>query len=368
MLQPSGDDATMKSIVVGSPSQNRATFTPTNAQSYFYSQLNCFNAGTKYGGISLRIKAPAGSSFTVEMGYNKNCGDANPQVIDVTTKQLGWTFDGTEQLYSFKWSQFAGLDATKLNDILFSGFTKAIVLGPIAMYYGNTPSEYVVAPTASVYAPSSTVAATTGTAVAKVVDKFTVQDSNAMGFWHGYDDGMGVVWGTNKVTITSTDPDYAFYTQISASCTDYTSYNGAYVHIAYSGSTSFTIALQQHNSQCNENINPYPATWDEVEASRYASNGNIYIPMSHFNIDKTKSIGFAFKGWFTTAPTTFTLVEFVNTVPAGWQVESKLPSGNLVFACTRVSFPTVFFVSANLFSPTLLLSALMMVIHNTLSK
>jgi peptidoglycan/xylan/chitin deacetylase (PgdA/CDA1 family) len=335
LLQPSGDDATMKSIVVGAPAPNRATFTPTNKNSYFYSQLNCFNAGTKYGGISLRINAPAGSSFTIELGYVQTCGSTTPSVVDVTTTALGWTFDGTEKLYTLKWSQFAGVDSTKLNHFLITGFTKAISLGPIALYLGSTPSEYVVAPTASVYAPSQTVAAPAGTAAAKVIDKFANKDSNALGFWHGYDDGMTVTWGTNQVKIVSTDPDYAFYTQISAECSDFTSYEGSYLHIAYSGSTSFTIALQQHNTACNENINPYPATWDEVEASRYASNGNIYIPMSHFKIDKTKSIGFALKGWYTTAATTLTLVELVSSVPSGWQVDSKLPTGNLIFACKR---------------------------------
>ena len=67
MLEPSSDDATMKSIVVGSPSANRVTLTPKDTSSYFYSQVGCIIAKTVYGGISLRIKAPAGTTFTVEL-------------------------------------------------------------------------------------------------------------------------------------------------------------------------------------------------------------------------------------------------------------------------------------------------------------
>jgi peptidoglycan/xylan/chitin deacetylase (PgdA/CDA1 family) len=146
---------------------------------------------------------------------------------------------------------------------------------------------------------------------------------------------MTLTWGQNQLMVMSPDPDYSLYTQVAATCADWSGYDGNYVHISYVGSTSFSIGLQQHNSQCNENISPYPETWDEVEASRYARNGEIYIPISHFNIDKSRVIGFSFKSWFGTAATIFKLVEIVSAVPPGWNIPSKLPTGNLIFYCTR---------------------------------
>jgi peptidoglycan/xylan/chitin deacetylase (PgdA/CDA1 family) len=334
MLLPTSDDATMKSVVVDQIN-HRGTFTPTSASSYWYTQLGCFNAAGKYDGISLRIKAPAGTSFTVELGYQSSCGNAAQTNIDVTTKALGWTFDGTEKLYSFKFSQFAGLDASKLSTLLFYGTKQTFTLGPISMYCSGSVSEYVVPASSTVAAPSSTVAAPSGTAAAFVLDNFSNKNTNTQGFWHGGDDDLTLTWGTKQVKIVSSDPDYAFYSQFSASCKDLTSYQGSYLHIKYSGSLQFSIALQQHNPTCNESVAPFPETWDEVEASRYGSNGDIYVPISHFNIVKTRVIGVALKSWFTTAATTISLIEIVPSVPAGWQVESKLPTGQLVFACKR---------------------------------
>jgi peptidoglycan/xylan/chitin deacetylase (PgdA/CDA1 family) len=331
---PTSDDGTLKSIVVD-PTKNRGTFTNTGTNNYWYTKLNCLNAANKYGGASMRIKAAAGTTFQVQVEYVKNCGDATPVTLSLTTAQLGWTFDNTEKLYSFKFSQFAGVDITKLDTILFAAISKPIVVGPISLFCGNTASEYIVAPQSTIQAPTSTVAAPTGTAAAFVIDKFANKDSNALSAWHGYDDGMTVTWGTGSVKIVSNDPDYAFYTQFDGNCKDVRAYDGNYLHIKYSGSTAFSVALQQHNTACNADIAPYPATWDEVEAGRYASNGDIYIPMSHFNINKQYAIGIALKSWYTTAATTFTLVEIVKSVPATFQVQSKLPTGNLVFACTR---------------------------------
>jgi peptidoglycan/xylan/chitin deacetylase (PgdA/CDA1 family) len=118
-------------------------------------------------------------------------------------------------------------------------------------------------------------------------------------------------------------------------CADMRSYSGAYLHIAYSGSNKFSVAMQQHNSQCNEKIAPFPETWDSLEAARYASATDIYMPINHFNINLTRSVGFALKGFYTTEPTTISKIEIVDKVPNGWIMPSKLPSGRLVFACTR---------------------------------
>lgn len=144
-----------------------------------------------------------------------------------------------------------------------------------------------------------------------------------------------VTYATGKLTIQFTSSDLAFYTQFTDSCRDMNNYNSEYLHIAYSGSNAFSIALQQHNAACNENISPYPETWDEVEASRYASATDIYVPLSHFNINKTRSVGFAFKGFTSTTATVLTKVEIVKTVPSGVTIPAKVPTAPLIFACTR---------------------------------
>lgn len=333
LLQPSSDDATMKSVVVA---DNRVTLTPANRESYWFTQVGCTDAKNIYGGISMRIKAPPGTVFTVELGYKRNCADEDIKTVDVPTTTLNWAFDGTEKLYSLKWSQFPGVDASKLNTLLFSGLNRAVTVGPIALYCGDWLSEYI-AP----YKPSerptpvATVPAPAGTHAPLVIDQFTGNDANALGFWHGGDEGLEMTWGNKEVKLVANDPDYAFYTQFAAGCKDITEYEGSYLHIAYSGSNAFSIALQQHNSQCNEKIAPYPETWDEIEAARYASASDIYVPISHFKIEKRRAIGFAIKSWYKTAPTTLRKIEIVPSVPAGFAIPSKLPSGQLIFACKR---------------------------------
>jgi peptidoglycan/xylan/chitin deacetylase (PgdA/CDA1 family) len=333
MLEPTSDDGTMTSLVVAN---NRVTITPKDTSSYFYSQTGCTNAKTAvYGGISLRIKAPAGTTFSIELQSSASCSTDSTVNSGQTSSQLGWTFDGTEKLYSIPFSKFTNLDTSKLVTVFFSGFTKPVSFGPMAFYCGNTATEYIVTSTSSTAGPSSTVPAPSGTAAALVVDKFASQGSNALGFWHGGDDGMGLTWGSSKLTIRSTDADYSFYTQVSSSCSDFTKYKGSYLHIAYSGTVAFTVALQQHNSACSETIAPFPETWDSLEASRYASNGHIYIPMSHFNINLQRTIGIALKGFYKADAVTFSVIEIVPSVPAATRIPSKLPSGNLAFACKR---------------------------------
>lgn len=324
----------MTSVVV---SKNHVTLTP-KAGSYFYSNFGCLNAANKYGGISLRIKAAAGTTFTVELQTSATCDSTAFVGHDRTTAQLGWTFDGTEKLYSIPFSAFTGLDTTKLTSVLFDTFNnRAVTFGPMAFYCGNTPSEYVLPPTSTAADPSSTIPIATTTASAIVVDQFANPDANALGFWHGGDDPTQYKMTGGKLTITFNDPDLSFYTQLSGSCRDMSTYNGAYLHIAYTGSNLFTVALQQHNSACNEAIAPYPETWDDVEARRYASATDIYIPLSHFNIVKTRVIGIALKAFQTTTATVVSKIEIVPTVPSSFTgtISAKVPTAPLFFACTR---------------------------------
>ncbi|KAF1995543.1 carbohydrate esterase family 4 protein [Amniculicola lignicola CBS 123094] len=335
LLEPTSDDGTMTSLVVGTPSKNRLTITPKNTDGYFYTQLGCTNAKNKYGGISFRIKAPAGTTFSVQLESSTSCNPESSVNGVQTTAQLGWTFDGTEKVYSFPFTKFSAVDTAKLTTLFFSGFSKAVSFGPLAMYCGSTASEYIVTTTSAPAGPSSTVAAPTGTAAALVIDKFANANSNALGFWHGGDEGMTLTYASNKLTLKSPDADYSFYTQVSASCSDFTKYAGSYLHIAYSGSTAFTVALQQHNSGCNDAVAPFPETWDSAEAARYAKNGHIYIPMNHFKIELKRTIGIAIKGFFKADPVTFSVIEIIPSVPAGTTIPNKLETGDLAFACKR---------------------------------
>ncbi|KAI5921699.1 glycosyl hydrolase [Camillea tinctor] len=334
MIEPTSDDGTMQSIIVSN--DNRVTLTPSGTDSYFYSKTTCVNAKDLYGGISMRINAPRGTSFEIQLSSPTNCGDEeDTSVATQSTSDLGWSFDGTEKLYSIPLSKFSGLDLTKVTTIFFSGFNNAVIFGPMSFYCGSTPSEYIVPATTAPAGPTSTVPAPSGTASALVIDDFASADANTLGFWHGEDEGMSLTWGNKKLTIKSSDPDYAFYTQVSGTCRDMTSYEGSYLHIVYSGSNRFSVALQQHNSACDEGIMPFPETWDSLEASRYASASDIYMPISHFNIERTRVLGLAIKGFYTTDSVVLSKIEIVPSVPAGFTIPNKLPSGNLVFACKR---------------------------------
>ncbi|CCF35086.1 glycosyl hydrolase [Colletotrichum higginsianum] len=334
MLQPSSDDGTMKKIEVGG---NRVTLTPNKPDtSYFYSKTACTNAQAKgYGGISFRIKASSGTTFGVQLASATTCSGEDTSFGFQTTRELGWTFDGTEKLYSLPFSKFTTIDLSKVSSILFTTLSGPVQFGPMAFYCGTTPSEYIVKTLPLTSTSVSTVAAPRGTAAAKLIDDFSAQNLNSLGQWHGGDNDAAVTWVKGKVTLKAPDADFAYYTQFENTCADITAYDGSYLHIAYSGSNKFTIAMQQHNSQCNEAIAPFPETWDSLEAARYATGNNIYIPMSHFNIVRSRVVGLAFKGFYTNEAVTLTKIQIVSSVPDNVHIPSKLPSGNLVFACKR---------------------------------
>lgn len=332
LLKSSSDDGTMKSIVV---QNNRVTFTPKDTDSYFYTQLGCINA-EEYGGISLRISAPAGSTFNVQLSSTKGaCGSEQTTDIVLTTKQLEWTFNGKEQLYSIPFSKFKGVDWSKFEMIFISNLRKAVTFGPMALYCGNDVVEYVPPEVVEPSEPTETVPAPASKATNLVIDKFGNQDTNALNQWHGADEGMTLTFQRNTMTLKTNDSDLMWVTQVAETCKDLTEFDGSYLHVAYTGSNLFTIALQQHNEKCNNDIYPYPETWDSLEASRYSTKTDIYIPMNHFNVDRKRAIGFAFKGFYSTTPTVFSKIEIVNEIPKDFTIPEKLPSGQFIFACKR---------------------------------
>jgi peptidoglycan/xylan/chitin deacetylase (PgdA/CDA1 family) len=130
-------------------------------------------------------------------------------------------------------------------------------------------------------------------------------------------------------------PDYAFTTLLSNGCRDLRTYAGAYLHIAFSGHTKFSVALQQNNVQCSDRVAPFPETRDSLDAARYATGNDIYIPISHFNINLQRVSSVAIRSVWSTDPLVLTRVEIVPSIPSAVRIPEKLPSGSLVFACTR---------------------------------
>ncbi|KAI8265855.1 Chitin deacetylase [Colletotrichum sp. SAR11_239] len=330
LLLPTGDDDTMQSRVVNN---NHITLTPKSTDAYFFSQVGCVDA-TTYGGVSVWIKASAGTTFKIELTSKTTCDGAITATSIQTTAQLGWTFDGTEKLYSFPFSKFSGLNLSKLRSIVLSAPSNAITLGPLSLYCGSTPSGWVVPTATSPAGPTSTVPAPAATASALVIDTFSSSSTNSLGFWHGGED-MNLSWGSSRLTISAPASDYAFTSLLSNGCRDLRGYSGSYLHIAYSGHTKFSVALQQHNSQCNSGVAPYPETRDSLEAGRYATGSDIYIPISHFNINLQRVSSVAIRSVYSTESFVLTKVEIVPSIPSGVSIPSKLPSGTLVFSCTR---------------------------------
>jgi peptidoglycan/xylan/chitin deacetylase (PgdA/CDA1 family) len=337
LLEPSSDDGTMQSITV---SDHTVHLLPINASSYFYTELPCVDGNTTYGGASLRVKAAKGTKFSLALYSQSTCGGDDDEFSDpISTTDLGWTFDGTMQLFSIPFAKFTGFDPGHLSTIFLQSFSGPVTFGPIELYCGTTVQEYVATSTPVPQFTSYSVPAPTGTATPLILESGSSLGSantNAAGFWHGADEGLSVTYRGSHMTISANDSDYAWYTTVSDTCADMTSYSMSYLHIQYSGSNKFTVAMQQHNQWCNTSMNPYPETWDSLEAGRYGNSSDMFFPVDHFKINMTRVAAVALKGFYDFEhPTDILKVELVNSVPRGWSVPNKLPSGDLLFACKR---------------------------------
>jgi peptidoglycan/xylan/chitin deacetylase (PgdA/CDA1 family) len=131
-----------------------------------------------------------------------------------------------------------------------------------------------------------------------------------------------------------------FISSVGEGCVDFTGYKDHFLHVTFSGSDRFSISLQQHNQECDESIRPFPATWDSVQASRYAANNgtDIYIPMSHFKIDMPRATAFALESFVTNDTTYIYKMELLPptllpvTAPKG---VPKLESGVIRVGCQK---------------------------------
>lgn len=176
------------------------------------------------------------------------------------------------------------------------------------------------------------------------IDTFSNNATNALGHWHGPQEALNLTTLPGSVTLYPNDPDQAYHTQLSpAQCFNLLPYKDRYLHVVFSGPSAFGISLTQHNLACDPSLHPYPETWDTVEAARYQagpgpsnSTNDIYIPLSHFNIDLHRVVSIGFSGFYTPDPVTFYRVDLVleSALPASFKVPPKLPSGTLDLRCT----------------------------------
>ncbi|RAL61431.1 hypothetical protein DID88_009361 [Monilinia fructigena] len=113
MLQPSSDDGTMSpvagrvdtatSVIVAN---NHVTLTSrADGSSYWFTMLGCLKATSVYGGIGMTIKAAKGTKLGIELQTSRTCDSNNPTLIDVSSADLEWTFDGTEKFYTIPFSK-----------------------------------------------------------------------------------------------------------------------------------------------------------------------------------------------------------------------------------------------------------------------
>ena len=174
-----------------------------------------------------------------------------------------------------------------------------------------------------------------------VIDEFEHNDYNSLGFWHGPGEDLDVEYGRDEhgdhyVRLDPSDPDQNFHSQLSGlQCTSLKKYKHWYLHVEFSGSSKFSISLNQNNKECRPGRNPYPATWDTVEARRYAKGNHIYVPLSHFSIDKKRVVSVSFNGFYTDESVTLHKIEIVKHLPRHYSVPVKLPNGKMILKCTR---------------------------------
>jgi hypothetical protein len=171
-----------------------------------------------------------------------------------------------------------------------------------------------------------------------VIDSFYDGPFNDLDAWHGPGEGLHVEYGDDDaryLRLFPSDPDQNYNTQVSSSCFNMTKYKDMYLHVDYSGSDKFSISFNQNNEHCNSERAPYPDTADSVEASRYSSDGEIYVPLSHFSIDFSRALSISFHGFYTTDDVTLYKVEIVPDVPDYVDLPKKLDTGTLVVKCKR---------------------------------
>ncbi|KAJ5970586.1 uncharacterized protein N7479_000504 [Penicillium vulpinum] len=235
-----------------------------------------------------------------------------------------------------------------------------------------------------------------------VIDTFKDSRHNDLGFWHGSGENLSVQHGPGFIRLVPTDPDQNFHTQFDSNvCYSLTPWHNEYLHVIFEGTDQYSISFNQHNDECNPKRSPFPGISDSVQAERYVvhpatetygedddwdddgedddddednidadawkkkhkhrksrggrrkhpkgkthdelPNGHreLYIPLSHFNIDFNRVVSVSFHGFYTREAITLHRVEIVPDVPTPsqennhYRLPGKLPTGRLVLRCSR---------------------------------
>ncbi|KAJ5210838.1 Glycoside hydrolase/deacetylase beta/alpha-barrel [Penicillium cf. griseofulvum] len=232
-----------------------------------------------------------------------------------------------------------------------------------------------------------------------VIDTFQKPFHNDLGFWHGAGENLSVQRGPGFIRLFPTDPDQNFHTQFdSNTCYSLLPWYSEYLHVVFEGTDQFSVSFNQHNDECNPKRRPFPSVADSVQADRYVvhpatesfdddfdddddddwddndddidahackkkhkhgkSKGSrpniakghskipkgrreLYIPLTHFDIDFNRVVSVSFHGFYTKESITLHRVEIVHDVPkpsrenGHYRLPGKLPSGRLVLRCSR---------------------------------
>lgn len=233
----------------------------------------------------------------------------------------------------------------------------------------------------------------------KVIDTFKNPTHNDLGYWHGSGENLSVQHGPGFIRLFPTDPDQNFHTQFDSNrCYSLVPWYNEFLHVVFEGTDQYSVSLNQHNDECNPRRSPFPSVADSVQADRYVmhpssearggdedwdddddwddeddmdmdtrgrrsgkgclpkpnpykySNGTakfpqgrreLYIPLTHFEIDFNRVVSVSFHGFYTREPITLHRVEIVPTVPdpsqenGHYRLPGKLPNGRLVLRCSR---------------------------------
>lgn len=218
-----------------------------------------------------------------------------------------------------------------------------------------------------------------------VLDTFQNPVHNDLGFWHGTGENLTIAHQQGWVRLFPTDPDQNFHTQFDThQCFSLLPWYDHFLHVVFEGTDQFTVSLNEHNPECNPRRAPFPGVPDSVQASRYVMGTNLaeddglaqrhrekkslrhnppdnggrhnraedqtpvstvkkelFIPLSHFQINHRRVVSVSFTGFYTPEPVTLYRVEIVPSVPPPgpennhFRIPEKLPSGQLILRCSR---------------------------------
>lgn len=188
-----------------------------------------------------------------------------------------------------------------------------------------------------------------------VIDVFEDPTVNALNVKRSGELSVNSAIDSSTLSVTTGSLGDSFITRLSDTCRDMRRYENAFLHIDFTGSLGFHVALRQHNEHCNDSLRPYPETWSSLDANRYSyfrdsktdpPLDSLYIPLSHFNIDKRRVEGLALKGFtpdIMYQGTNFSRIEIVRRLPSAVSILVPKPSSRLSFGCKRPhSFAFVF--------------------------